>query len=390
MPRRGENVYKRKDGRWEGRILKTDGKYGYVYAKTYKEVKEKQKKYEENTKLQKNKIYGPAANAAGLFECWLHSDIINQVKPSTYENYYRCMQNYVIPFFKKTGNENLTEITAAQFTKLIKDNSTLSESYKRKILTIFKTALKEILKDSLEFSAVMNAVKLPKTGNTEVQVFSISEQRLIENAAYHLKDIRALGIILTFYTGIRLGELCALKWCDIDYDAGVMSITKTVTRVNSFQSEGHGGTLLVSTPKSQKSMRKIPLPEFLINMYKEYKRFCVSENYYLISGTNAPADPRAYQKLYKKVLVNAGVKYRKFHAIRHTFATRALELGVDIKTLSEILGHSSVSTTLNIYAHSLMEQKKMAMDRFNELHITHMVSTSIAVASPVVNACKPS
>lgn len=387
MPRRGENVYKRKDGRWEGRILKPDGKYRYVYAKTYREVKAKQKKYQDDIKPQQNTSYFcSAANAAGLFECWLKSDIVNQVKPSTYENYYRCMHNYVIPFFRNSGNENVTEITAAHFTKHIRDLPGLSEAYKRKILIIFKTALKEILKDSSEFSAIMRAVKLPKSDRKEVQVFSISEQRLIENAAYHSNDIRALGIILTFYTGIRLGELCALKWCDFDYEAGVMSVSRTVTRVNSFQPEGHGGTLLVGTPKSQRSMRKIPLPEFLVDMHKEYEHYFVNENCYLISGTNEPADPRAYQKLYKKVLANAGVQDRKFHAIRHTFATRALELGVDIKTLSEILGHSNVSTTLNIYAHSLMEQKKMAMNRFNELHITCMSSDLIAVAGKVINA----
>ncbi|BAL01122.1 putative site-specific recombinase [Oscillibacter valericigenes Sjm18-20] len=386
MSRRGENVYKRKDGRWEGRILRPDGKYRYVYAKTYKEVKDKQKNYEKYIKPQDNKIDCPVANAAGLFDCWLSGDILDQVKPSTYENYYRCIKNYVIPFFKTTGNENLSEITAAQFTKHIKNYSALSESYKRKILIIFKTALKEILKGSPKFSAIMGTVILPKAGNKEVQAFSINEQRLIENAAYHSKDKRALGIILTFYTGIRLGELCALKWNDIDCEAGVMSVTKTVTRVNCFQPGRHGGTLLVGTPKSQKSIRKIPLPEFLVDMYKKYISFCMNENCYLISGTTTPEDPRSYQKLYKKVLAAAGVNNRKFHAIRHTFATRAMELGIDIKTLSEILGHSNVSTTLNIYAHSLMEQKKIAMNRFNELHITHMESTLIAVKSLVVNA----
>lgn len=217
-------------------------------------------------------------------------------------------------------------------------------------------------------------------------MFSINEQRLIEKADFHAEDIRALGIILTFYTGIRLGELCALKWSDFDYEAGTMSVTKTVGRVKNFQPGGSKTTLLVGTPKSQKSMRVIPLPKFIQSMYKENKQYCTDEDCYLISGTNKPFDPRAYEKLFKKVLADAGVKDRKFHTIRHTFATRALELGVDIKTLSEILGHSNVSTTLNIYAHSLMEQKKIAMDKLNEMHITHMAITAIAVAGSVVNA----
>lgn len=383
MPRRGENVYKRKDGRWEGRVLKTDGKYQYVYAKTYKEVREKQKNNKDYIKPQEIKISGLATSAAGLFESWLSGDIKNQVKASTYENYYYCMRKYVIPFFNKAGNKCLTASSAAQFTQAIKACSTLSETYKRKLLTIFKTALKEIAEDFSEYAAIMKAVRLPKTENREVQVFSLSEQRLIEKAAFAAGDVRALGIILTFYTGIRIGELCALKWADIDQDSGTMCITKTVTRVKDLQSTEHKTALLVGTPKSSKSMRKIPLPKFLLKMCKENMQYCANENCYLISGTNTPIDPRVYQKLYKKVLESAGVKYRKFHAIRHTFATRALELGIDIKTLSEILGHSNVSITLNIYAHSLMDQKKIAMEKFNELHSARMDIASIAVTKSV-------
>lgn len=384
MPRRGENVYKRKDGRWEGRILKPDGTYRYVYAKTYKEVKEKQKNYTEAIQPML-KQPGPAESAAWLFEHWLVDKSINHVKASTFGNYYSCMQHYVIPFFKTPGNEYLTEQSVACFASQINQNLTLSEAYRRKILIIFKTSLKDIVKGWQAYPAIMEAVKLPKTKSAEVQVFSIGEQRLIENAAFYSKDSRSLGILLTFYTGIRLGELCALKWSDFDYDAGTMSVTKTVTRVKNVQGGKNKTILLVGTPKSQKSMRKIPLPAFLLDLLKKHGQECIGENCYLISGTTSPIDPRIYQKLYKKILKSVGIQDRKFHAIRHTFATRALELGVDIKTLSEILGHSNVSITLNIYAHSLMEQKKIAMDKLNELHITHMRLPSIAVANSVIN-----
>jgi Site-specific recombinase XerD len=388
MPRRGENIYKRKDGRWEGRILESEGKYRYVYAKTYREVKEKQKQRKD----RKSNVIQSEINrsrsqesAAELFECWLYGEIRKQVKPSTYENYSCCIQKYVIPFFKRKENECLTEFSVAQFTRSIKDYTSLSEAYKRKILTIFKTALREIAEDSSSFSPMMRAVKLPKVENREIKVFSIGEQRLIESAVFHEEDIRTLGIVLTFYTGIRLGELCALRWRDIDLDAGTMYVTKTVTRVKNVPDKATKTILLIGTPKSQKSMRKIPLPKFLLDMLMDYKKSIADEGCYLISGTKTPTDPRAYQKLYKRILERAGVKDRKFHAIRHTFATRALELGVDIKTLSEILGHSNVSITLNIYAHSLMEQKQIAMERFNELHLTRMKTTPIAVAGTAAN-----
>ncbi|WP_341540169.1 site-specific integrase [Hydrogenispora ethanolica] len=231
----------------------------------------------------------------------------------------------------------------------------------------------------------METVKLPKTKNVAAQVFSIKEQRLVENAALDFGDRRELGILLCFYTGIRLGELCALKWSDIDMEAGTMSIMRTVSRTKNFLQDKNKTALLIGAPKSQKSVRKIPLPDFLLKLSDEWKLSTANENCYLLSDSQTPIDPRTYQKLYKKVLANAGVKDRKFHAIRHTFATRALELGVDIKTLSEILGHSNVSITLNIYAHSLMEQKRIAIDKLNEMHTTFMEFTPFAVAASVVS-----
>lgn len=365
MPRRGENIYKRKDGRWEGRILYPDGKYQYVYAGSYKAVKEKKKK--EQVLAEKCKIPPCSTkNAAVLFKTWL-DNYANRIKTTTYENYYHSIQNYVIPFFNDPDTK-ITAMSISMFVKTLEDNDALAKSYKRKILVILKTALREILKGSADYAAILDSVKLPKAENEQVQVFSIKEQRLIENAALHSKNKNAHGIILCFYTGIRIGELCALKWSDIDFDAGIMSISRTVVRVKNFKQEDSKTKLIVGTPKSGKSIRKIPLPDFMLKHSGELKKYCIDENSYILSRKDTPTDPRSYQKLYKRIVASAGVKYRKFHAIRHTFATRALELGVDIKTLSEILGHSSVSITLNIYAHSLMEQKKIAIDKLNQLH----------------------
>ncbi len=384
MARRGENVYKRKDGRWEGRILKPDGKYCYVYAKTYKEVKEKQKNYQEHLKLREVKGTTALSTATELFEFWLKNHVFDRVKPSTYENYHYCIEKHVIPFFEYGSNRYITETTVGVFEKTIKDNPFLSESYKRKILTIFKTALKEILRGSADYSSILERIKLPKTKNSAAQVFSIKEQRLVENAVMEFNDRRALGILLCFYSGIRLGELCALKWSDIDLEAGTMAIMRTVSRISTFQCSNTKTALLVGTPKSQKAVRKIPLPKFLLNLTGESTAFPFRENAYVLSGLSTPIDPRTYQKIYKKVLAKAGVKDRKFHAIRHTFATRSLELGVDIKTLSEILGHSNVSITLNIYAHSFIEQKRIAIDKLNEMHLAFNGIKPFAVTPSVM------
>ena len=256
-----------------------------------------------------------------------------------------------------------------RFIKVIREDASLAESSKKKILSIFKISLKEILKAVPNSASILELIKLPKLEIKEVQVFSLKEERLLEAAAFRYEDKRALGIILCFCTGIRLGELCALKWSDIDMDAGMMSISKTVSRTKNFEDEKSLTKLLVGTPKSRNSMRKIPLPTFLIKLVEQGKLYPKNENCYVLSGTDTPIDPRSFQKLYKKLLIDTGIQDRKFHAIRHTFATRALELGVDIKTISEILGHSNVSITLNIYAHSLIEHKKAAIEKFNSMHM---------------------
>jgi integrase len=382
MPRRGENIYKRRDGRWEARILRPDGKYHSIYAKTYRQVREKKKNFQHTEKKLEDKGRAAPDSASSLFEAWLKGSVYDRVKPSTYENYYRCMNKYVIPFF--SGSERITDSRVGQFVRTIRQSS-LSEASQKKILSIFKTALREILRDSDDYAVVLGAVKMPKAGDTSVQVFSRKEQRLIENAALGYDDKRALGVLLCFYTGIRLGELCALKWCDIDTEAGVMSIVRTVSRTKCFQHGGSKTELLVGMPKSHKSIRKIPLPAFLLNMTSDFRVNSGRDTNYVLSGSDIPLDPRNYQKLFKKILKSAGVKHSKFHAIRHTFATRALELGVDIKTLSEILGHSNVAITLNVYAHSLMELKKSAMDKLNEMYMSHNAVVSFAVADSVIN-----
>ncbi len=384
MPRRGENIYKRKDGRWEGRIKKTDGNYQYVYARTYREVKDKKLNFKEkDIEITSISSGSEMKKASELFESWLTKDASGRVKPSTYENYYYCIKKYVAPFFTNTGIDLITETRVEQFVKFVMADQCISKAYKRKLLSIFKTALKDILKDKPDYGLIIEKIKLPKKENTEVEVFSVKDQRLIESAILNSEDNRLLGIMLSFYTGIRLGELCSLKWGDIDFEAGTMSVSRTVSRTESFGSREEKTSLLVGSPKSQKSLRKIPVPDFLLKLVKDRKLIPKYENLYILTGTETPFDPRTYQKLYKQVLQKAGVKARKFHAIRHTFATRALELGVDIKTLSEILGHSTVSMTLNTYAHSLFEQKKLAIDKLNDMYLNNMAIASFAVVLPV-------
>lgn len=380
MARRGENIYKRKDSRWEARLLIQKGKYRYFYGKTYKEAKLKMRLFQENIKIHKEKQAEQKTNAYVLFEGWLQKQVtLNNVKPLTYESYYHCMHKHIMPFFQNEQTNRITIETVSQFTKTVSENELLADTSKKKIFTIFKIALREILKDELNSASILAAVKSPKLETREVEIFSIKEQRSLEAAALQSQDQRALGIILCLYTGIRLGELCALTWGDIDWDSGFMSITKTVSRVKTFKQDTKKTELVVGTPKSRNSMRKIPVPEFLLKLVQHRKLWEKNEDAFVLSGKETPIDPRIFQKLYKKLLVEAHLRDRKFHAIRHTFATRGLELGVDIKTISEILGHSNVSITLNIYVHSLIEQKKAAMEKYNAMHIASAEISKYAV-----------
>ncbi len=386
MARRGENIYKRKDGRWEGRILGQDRKYQYIYARSYTVIKQKMRNYQELAKTAPKKKLEWTGNAAGLFEAWLEGDVLQRVRPSTFENYYRCVHKYVIPFYRQYGKKEITEDSVLLFLKEIRENASIAESSQRKILTIFKIALKEILKGRPDSHSIITAVKLPRIESSAINVFTMKEQRLIEYAAITSEDKRAFGILFCFYTGIRLGELCALRWNDIDLEAGTVSITRTLSRVRDLENKDRKTALHFGSPKSRKSLRTIPLPAFLLSLLKEKRSLVPNETCYLLSGKPIPLDPRSFQKLFKRVLKAAGLPDRKFHTIRHTFATRALEMGVDIKTLSEILGHSNVSVTLNVYAHSLMEHKKTAIEKFNHMYLQNMGLTSFAVTSAVTAA----
>jgi integrase len=345
MKNRNQNIFRRADGR---NVKKT------LQKNTFKHRFKKILFYE-------------------LLDKWL-TDRQEYVKPSTYENYYYCMQKFIIPFFRDYKVEMITELHVKKFILSISNNISLSQSYRKKILQIFKTALKEILRDNDNATNIINALRFPRRLQVvkPVDIFSVYEQRLIENMLLINKGCKDIGLLLCFYTGIRLGELCALRWSDIDFESKTLTICKTLIRTKNFEAEGPKTKLCLGPPKSKSSVRKIPLPDFLCNIL--YDRFLQVKriNNFILSNSSIPFDPRTIQRYYDRLLSRAGVSHRKFHAIRHTFATRALEIGIDIKTVSEILGHSSITTTLNTYAHSLLEQKRLAISKMNLLHTKKM------------------
>lgn len=222
--------------------------------------------------------------------------------------------------------------------------------------------LKQGFKLALELEVIVKdptlKIKLPQAIEKEIQALTREEQKIIENYCLSNPKSNYLGIIISLYTGIRLGELLALTWDDMDFDKKLMIIKKT-----SYSAKIEGKyVIVVDKPKTKKSNRIIPLPDKLINLLISYKNN--SKSHYLISTrNNTIVEARLYQRTFDSILSKCNIKHYNYHCLRHTFATRALELGMDIKTLSEILGHTNVSITLNRYAHSLLDYKIQEMNK---------------------------
>jgi integrase len=211
----------------------------------------------------------------------------------------------------------------------------------------------------------MFAVKFPRQVTNEVEVLSFDEQKRLETVANKSNITDRLGIILCLYTGIRIGELCGLMWRDIDFDSCLLYVRRTIQRIKSVDGASKTEVACLS-PKSNTSRRSIPLAGFLVSLLKEHQHFAVGS--YVISRGNKPIEPRNMQYRFKRLLSIADIRPVNFHSTRHTFATRALESGFDIKTLSEILGHSSAVVTLRKYAHVLDEHKRRKMESLSVLY----------------------
>jgi len=359
MARHGENIRKRQDGRWEGRYPaysaeKQKKLYRSVYGRTYAEVK---------TRLttQKNLLKKPAEARAlpiagnilltDVVKAWLE-DIKTRRKPSTFVKYHLLYQRYIEKLFQ---NVHLSELSEA----LVKEKipSSLSESIQKSLYCIINQTLKFA---SLRYGITVPSVKRPATSRKKqpIAVLSTAEQAKLLAVLQQEIDCFKMAVLLCFYTGLRLGELCALKWEDIDFERKLIRINRTVQRLYV---EGHKTKtiLLETTPKSAYSRREIPLSNVILKQLCKLRRD--TDTGYVFGGKK-PMEPRTLQYHFKKLLQEAGLPEKNFHILRHTFATNCIEGGTDVKSLSELLGHSEVQITLNRYVHPSMETKRRHLD----------------------------
>ncbi len=362
MARKGENIYKRKDGRYEGRYIKDydingRGIIGYIYGKTYKEAKEKLLFAKAKVREKQNKPPSEMS-VKEWFSKWL--DTQKHIKESSYTVYSSLVNKHINTAL---GNMRLCDITKLKIQDFVNGLASQWEpSTVKLIYTVLKLGL-DMAADNSLMPIVCKRIKLPKQKNKDVIVFDKDEQKAIENYIEKSENLNDIGILICLYTGIRIGELCALKWENIDLKRGVISIRHTLYRAKS-QKGKRKTEIVVTSPKSDTSVRDIPLPQFLSEKLKPLEK----NSGFLINRNGKCIEPAVYARRYKAILKECGIRNVKFHTTRHTFATRALEIGIDVKTLSEILGHASPTVTLNIYAHSLPEHKAKEMDRLGKLY----------------------
>ena len=370
MSRRGENIHKRKDGRWEGRLPVFNGgkitKYHSVYAHSYRDVKAlmKQNKCEmQNVNTNKKTII-----MQQLCEQWL-DEVQIFLKQSTYAKYEQIIYSHILPSFAEV---NINKINNEAISEFIRDkmkngrldgNGALSSKTIQDIFTVLKQILNYASKKEYILPLSFDIPK-PKVEQKSFSVLSTEQQaKFVLYLRNHL-SLETLGILICLFTGIRVGELCALKWNDFDLDNSVLHINKTLQRIKNTDINAKTKTkIIIDRPKSQKSIRYIPIPSFLYDLINMYNKDYSSDTYFLTGKVNRFIEPRLFQYKFKKHLSNAGLPDMNIHALRHTFATRAIEQNIDTKTLSEILGHSTVKFTLERYVYSSYELKVQSMEK---------------------------
>ena len=371
MPRRGENIHKRKEGRWEGRYIdfyRSDGKAHYksVYAPSYSEVKAKMNKLKAIPKVQRQLT--SLVTTEQLFFMWLDDKRI-QVKESTYANYHQVIHGHLVPYFQGKKSSQLTTEAVNQFVKDKLQNGRLDGTggLSPKRVNDILSILLQVIQYGEKKGAIAGFdydVIRPKAEATELAVLTHDEQEKLLDHVKATLDHKKLGVLIAFYAGTRLGELCALQWGDIDFGTGILHITKTLQRIKDTDPNSTAKTkMVIATPKSRQSVRDIPLSASLLCLLKQWKQGQPNTNY-VLSGKAKYIDPRVMQDKFKEYLKQAQVEPTKFHALRHTFATRAKEQQFDDKNLSELLGHSNVRFTLERYVHSSMDTKRASMERY--------------------------
>ena len=349
-----EKVYLRKDGRYCIKYKKginEDGStdYGYIYGTTEEEVLQKKKEILESSVIIDKSLF------SGDIYNWLKSVKIS-CKISSYSDYEYTAYAYLIPNFGSFKRKQINKDIINDFTEKLLNKGLAPKTIKDILI---------ILQQVLKYVGITIDITMPKVKKKEIQILTKEDQLSLET--YISKNINEdnFGMFLCLYTGLRIGELCALKWKNIDLDNNIIKVEKTLIRVKNFDKSIKTKTkVILDDPKSTSSKRNIPIPNFIISILKNLKK---NDDDFFLTGKSVFIEPRSYTNHYKKVMKLLNIDKYNFHALRHTFATRCIENGCDPKSLSEILGHSNVKITLDRYVHPSFENKVKMMNNLNPL-----------------------
>lgn len=281
------------------------------------------------------------------------------VKQSTYAAYLLLIRNHLLPAF--SGKYSVTEdmVQIFVFNKL---RQGLSRKSVKDMLIVLKMILRFAAKHKYMEHQNIDVIFPTERECRHVEVLSKNDQkRIMEFLRDHVTFMN-LGIYICLCAGLRIGEVCALVWDDIDVEAGVINISKTIQRIYVIDGDRNHTELIIGTPKSKNSIRSVPLAKDLLNKLRPLKDSSQG-NFYVLTNSASPTEPRTYRNYYNQLITKLGVPKLKFHGLRHSFATRCIESNCDYKTVSVLLGHSNISTTLNLYVHPNMEQKKKCIEQ---------------------------
>lgn len=351
------NAYKRKDGRWEVRIYDNgnDGKkrsYRSFYGKT-KEAAELKAQISSKpcveyvvTEMTVKELSKEYISVKALL-----------LKASTVSNYRMKLETHIIPALGDMECCAIKPQNVYDLMNTMRDKG-LSERYISDVVVLLRSIFR-YASSAHNIKNNISGIIMPKRTKPEIKILSDREQMRLKTYIDTNPSLTTLGIAISLLTGIRIGELCALQWSNIDLEKRTLTVSKTIQRINVNNGEKRT-KLVITEPKSHSSIRTIPIPECLAEMLAV---FANSPENYVLSGTAKPVEPRTMQNRFVTILKKAGCSKVTFHSIRHAFASGCIALDFDVKTLSEILGHSSVELTLNRYVHSSFDRKKACMDK---------------------------
>lgn len=303
-----------------------------------------------------------------LYKDWIYTWLLEKkdyIKESTYANYSNNIFNHIIP---KLGDYYLNELNHKVIQDFLlelskngrKDNTGgLAEKTIKDITIIIKGSIKKGINED-KIKHIELTFNYPKD-NKENKLYVLTKREQIKITNYVLENVnsRNIGLLISVYSGIRIGELCALRWEDVDFKKNCLTINKTIQRVYIKDKDKNISKVIITTPKTKNANREIPINKDFLEILKKVKS---DKKHYILTGNEKYIEPRTYRKYFNKVLDELKIKHFNFHSLRHTFATNCISLGVDYKTVSELLGHANVNITLNLYVHPRYSQKKKCID----------------------------